>query len=507
MEDIKDLELFTVRPYRSKRLKDYCRRMSQDSEKVLFDDNVADMLLAQGFSIEDAPRSVYKVEKLYQALSKYAPNKVQSPKHSHCVESGIALARTCFAKPKDAPYLEVLPMTPATICQITSNPSGSAGLTNYGCTKAESMTRALERGLQTLKGEKAPEPCLAFKRTQFNEKTRLVWGYPYSMTAVEGLIAYPLLEVFKKGTTPMAFAMTSGALGTKLRVAAYHKEWAYSLDMSSFDSSIAGELIHIAFSILKTWFRMDAIEPVSGLTIRDIFKKVENYFIHTPIVMPNGKLYLGKKHGVPSGSFFTQIIDSIVNVIIGGTISQRFSMHVSRKEIFVLGDDLLMWSNRKMDLDLIAKYCNDTFGVTMHGSEKSERFHYDEAVHYLGRDWPNGLPTLSEEEVLKRMAYPESYRKYSKDPIERRRQVQLLILSYAAVYWSGWNIARSLLGNDLWFAQGAERIEYSVYCVNHSDQAQEVDPNHLSGLQRFRRKYVLDRYSGGLTTTALQYWL
>lgn len=507
MECQKDLELFNIRPYRSKRLKSYSERYSKDDVTVLYDDNVADMLLAQGYSIEESPRSVYKVSKLYEALSKYAPGKIHNPKHDQSVDSGIALAYTCFAKPQDRPYLEILPFTAATISTITSNPSGSAGLTNYGCSKAESQTRALERGLQTLKGQKAPEPCLAFKRTQFNDKTRLVWGYPYSMTAIEGLVAYPLLEVFKGGTTPMAFAMASGALGTKLRVASYHKEWAYSLDMSAFDSSIAGELIHIAFKILRTWYDVNAIEPVSGLTVKQVFKCIEDYFIHTPIVMPDQKLYLGKRHGVPSGSYFTQIVDSIVNVIIGGTISHKFSMHVSKKEIFVLGDDLLMWSNRKMDLDKIAKYVNQTFGVKMHGSEKSERFHFDEAVHYLGRDWPNGLPTLDEPEVLKRMAYSESYRKYPKDPVQKERQVKLLLLSYASVYWSGWSIAHKLLGSDLWYAQGFNRIENAVYCVDHTGEEVQVDPNYLTGLQRYLRKYVHTDRSCGLTTTALQYWL
>lgn len=507
MEDYrKSLALFNVRPYRSKRLKSYCQRMSQDDETVLFDDNVGDMLLAQGYQIEDAPRSVYKVDKLYEALAKYAPRNIHIPRHDEGVESGIALAYTCFARPKDRPKLSVLPMTPKTISYITSNPSGSPGLTAYGCTKAESMTRALERGLQTLRGEKVPEPCLAFKRTQFNNKTRLVWGYPYAMTAIEGLIAKPLIEVFKRGTTPMAFAMASGALGTKLRVAAYHKEWAYSLDMSSFDSSISGELIHIAFKILRTWYDMNEIEPESGKTVRDIFNLVENYFIHTPIVMPDSKLYLGKKHGVPSGSFFTQIVDSIVNVIIGGAISHRYSMHVSRREIFVLGDDLLMWSNRKIDLDTIAKYANETFGVKMHGAEKSERFHFDEAVHYLGRDWPNGLPTLGEADVIKRMAYPESFRRYPKDKGDRERQVHLLILSYAATYYSGWNIARKLLGNDLWYAQGAERIEWSVYCDGVSSKEYSVNPEFMTGLQRYQMKYFPKRASQ-LTTTALQYWL
>lgn len=502
----KDLELFTIRPYRSKRLKGYCNRMSQDRTTALYDDNVADMLVTQGFSIEDAPRSIYKVEKLYEALSMYAPGKISKPQRCPEYSAGLSLARACFARPKDRERLDVLPFTPATISMITSNPTGSAGLTNFGCNKAESQTRALERGLQTLKGEKQPEPCIAFARTQFNDKTRLVWGYPYSMTVIEGLVAYPLIQKFKGGSTPMAFAMTSGALGTKLRVASYHKEWAYSLDMSKFDATISGELIHQAFLILQTWFDPHQIEPVSGMTVKEIFKVIERYFIHTTIVMPDSRLYLGKRHGVPSGSFFTQIIDSIVNTIIGGAISARFSLNVSKREIFVLGDDLLMWSNRKMDLDKIAKWANQTFSVRLHGSEKSNIFHRTESVHYLGRDWDHGLPSLDESEIIKRMAHPESFRRYDADPDVRQRQVEMLILAYAATYWAGWRIAHKLLHPEgMWYGNGSSKIDVNVYCYGRGDK--EVNPDFLSGLQRYLRRYHGIGTTHDIPDSGYQIWL
>jgi hypothetical protein len=479
--------------------------MSQDNDHILVDDNVKDMLSAQGYSTDESPRSIYKVEKLYEALSNYAPHKIPAPKQCTSYRAGIALAYSCFARGKRE-KLSVMPMTPKTIATVTSNPSGSAGLTAYGCTKAESMTRALERGLQTMRGEKAPEPCLAFKRTQFNGKTRLVWGYPYSMTVVEGLVAYPLLSEFKGGRTPMAFANTTGHLGTKLRVASYSSEWAYSLDMSQFDATISAELIHVAFKILRTWFDLSQVEPVSGLTVKDIFNLVERYFIHTTIVMPNGKLYIGKDHGVPSGSYFTQVVDSIVNVIIGGTISDRFNLNVPKNGIFVLGDDLLMWSNRKMSLDTIARYANEVFAIKLHGSEKSNIYHYDETLHYLGRDWSNGLPSIDEDEVLKRMIYPETFRNYPKTKSEKERAVKIMILAYASTYRSAWRIAYDLLdGSQLPYHRGCANLDVNTFVVG--GRQKEINPNFLSGLMRYRRKYLKSDISGDIPITALQYWL
>lgn len=502
----KDLQLFRRNRYRSKRLKSYFQRFSQDDDSVLIDTNVRDALLAQGLSAEEAPRSVYKVDKLYEALSHYAPGKIPKPKPGVEYSSGVALAYKCFAWREDRPKLSVMPMTPATVAAVTSNPSGSPGVTNFGCTKAESQTRALERGIQTMREEKKPEPCLAFKRTQFNEKTRLVWGYPYSMTVIEGLVAKPLIEVFKGGCTPMAFAMASGALGTKLRVAAYHKEWAYSLDMSQFDATISAQLIHVAFKVLRTWFDGSEVEPVTGCTVDQIFSLIERYFIYTPIVMPDGNVYYGKDHGVPSGSYFTQLVDSIVNVIIGGTLSAKFSLHVSKREIFVLGDDLLMWSNRKVDLDVLAKFANDYFGVRLHGSEKSRIYHFDEEIHYLGRNWDNGLPDLPEEDILKRMVYPESYRKYSKDPVERQRQVHLMLLSYAGVYRSAWRIAFEAIddsGRNI--HRGCANVDVQVYV--HEGKSVSLTPAFMSGLMRFMFRMNMFGDKADIPITALQYWL
>jgi hypothetical protein len=305
----------------------------------------------------------------------------------------------------------------------------------------------------------------------------------------------------------MAFACATGALGTKLRVASYHREWAYSLDMSQYDATISSELIHVAFKILRTWFDGQEVEPVSGKTVSEIFDLIESYFIHTTIVMPDGNIYYGKDHGVPSGSYFTQIIDSIVNVIICGAVSSHFKMNVSKREIFVLGDDLLFWANRRVDLDDIADYVNRTFHVKMHGTEKSNLYHYDEVIHYLGRDWDKGLPTLAESEVIKRMVYPETYRKYDKDPKKRDRQMKMMLLSYAAVYRSAWRIAYDVLEpNGRNIKRGCANTDVNTY-LDRGTYVGETDPNHLSGLERYRRKYIIGETVGDIPNTAMQYWL
>jgi hypothetical protein len=493
---------FTVQPYRRKYLDAYRKRMSVDNLNCLWDDNVASVLYDQGFDIKESPRSVYKVEKLYEALNKYSPEYSPNVDIKQTdIQAGIAFAYACFARNHED-RLELLSFTPEMVHNITSNRKGSAGLTAWGQTKAESEYRAYERGLQQIKGIKRPEPCIAFKRTQFDDKTRLVWGYPYAMTALEGIFARPLIDKFKDGNTPMAFGMQTGVLGSRLRVSSYHRRYAYSMDVKSFDSSASQPLIKVAFKILATWFDLSQIEPTSGVPYLNIWKIITNYFIHTPIVMPDGNVYKGKKHGVPSGSYFTQIVDSIVNTIYVGTIAHRFNLFVSKDDFNVLGDDVIFWSNRDVSLEVLANFGSQTFNVIFN-AKKSMKFRYDQVIHYLGRDWKKGVPSLPLDEILIRMTQPETYRKYSKDPQTRQRQVFLLLMSYAAVYNDAYPIFVAAFGDKRkWYVSETNLEMY----INSLGEACEFDSNFLSGLERYRRKYLENEHGSGITPLALQFW-
>ena len=337
--------------------------------------------------------------------------------------------------------------------------------------------RALERAVQIVQGEKSPEPCLAFKRTQKNDKTRLVWGFPYSMTVIEGLVAFPLNENLKSLSTPMAYAITSMSLGSKLRTGSRKKKFCYSLDMSQFDASISAYLINVSFSIIKSWFDLDQLEPTTGATVNDIFDIIVRYFITTPIVMPDGNVYKGKRHGVPSGSYFTQIVDSIVNVILCGAISHRFNLGVNKRDLMVLGDDLLFFSNRKVSLNAISEFAKRNLGIKVHGSEKSEIYSSGDTIHFLGRYWHNGQPDLPIDEIVAKMVYPESYRRYSSDPKTRAQQVRLLLMSYASTYRSAWRIAeREINPNAGNVRRGELPIDTAVYIRSLDQELREIDP-------------------------------
>ena len=499
-QDLKDLGL-KCHMWRDKRVVDHCKRMSKPNPHVIHDDRIASVLEAQGFVAPFAPRSVFDPDQLYAALAKYAPTNAPRVRVDEHVKSGIALAYKVFAKPKNEPVLQSLSLSLEDVDLMTTNKRGSSGLTAFGIPKRDAMDIAISSARRILLGEKVPEPCVCFARTQFGGKTRLVWGYPYSLTVLEGIFARPLISRFLGTTSPMAFGVTSGSLGARLRNASEWNRYAYSMDMSSFDSSVASMLIEVAFDIIATWFDMNSIEPISGKKLGVIYKRVRKYFQNTPIVMPDQQLYVGKHHGVPSGSYFTQFVDSIVNVIFVGATSSKFHLNVPSDAIFVLGDDALFWSDHLCSLDEISRYAKRVLGLNVHGSEKSEIVDYDQPVHFLGRKWVNGFPTIDEGEILARAEYPERFRTYSKDPTKAKAQVQMMMLSLASTYREGWRIARRCYGNTDSRYRMAFLTEKLPVEVDYESSAERM----LTGYPLYKLRERQGQYMK--TTVATQYWL
>lgn len=91
-----------------------------------------------------------------------------------------------------------------------------------------------------------------------------------------------------------------------------------SSDFKSFDKYVPDWLIRIAFDILLnnidfTKYRDYGVPSAQHLY--EAWKYLVDYFIKTPIRLANGDRYR-KFSGVASGSYFTQLIDSIVNWIV-----------------------------------------------------------------------------------------------------------------------------------------------------------------------------------------------
>lgn len=463
-----DLGSITNRgPFRRASLKEYVRRMSQSSEHVVFDDHVADVLREQGFEWDEDPRSIYEPEQLWTRLSDYG--STVSCEWDDALKYGFRVAKKIFGKSES--HLSVLESDVEMISALKMNKS--AGLPTM-TKKADSIIYALDREQQVRLGLKSPNPCVAYKRTQANNKTRLVWGYPLEMTLMEARFARPLIDRFLAKRTTMSFGLMKFELGTYIEYDIKGRGFVYALDYSKFDATISESMIQESFRILGTWFSADDKRRMG-------WDQVVKYFIHTPIVMPDGNLYTGKSHGVPSGSYFTQLIDSIVNTALVFALSRHFQCKLHWKSLMVLGDDSLFALNRRIPLQWMAEKLK-TYGIKMN----VEKSHHN-VYHYLGATWEKALPDGELRKLASKAVFPESFRKYEATK-SRRQQAISVLRSYASSYVSAWKLVPPI----------------RMARMYHDDLGDQSFGFGLSGSDRFHVEYMLPKMVSRLSPVSLR---
>lgn len=337
-------------------------------------------------------KSVYEPDSCFSNLAKYMVRYPEQPKSQEFTHA-VKLAYKAFAGDGTLKRIDSKRELLKSIVETKS--SGAPLFTSKG----EAFESDFERMDRVLCGNSAPQPCVAFHRVQHGSegpKQRLVWGYPQSMTLLEARFARPLIDKLKLIRTPMAFGLRRFEL-TARTVGVENSTFRYGLDMSRFDSSVSPWFIHIAFKILATWFGDDQVD--------EGWDRMVNYFIHTPILMPDGYVYR-KRTGVPSGSYFTQLVDSIVNYIVIQYCALRiFGKPIEDGKLLVLGDDSLFGLDKHVKLDRFIAVAHELgFAVN---EEKSEVTRLGEPFTFLGHAWVHGIVDRQAIDIVKRMAFPE----------------------------------------------------------------------------------------------------
>nr|APG78281.1 RdRp [Hubei partiti-like virus 42] len=259
-------------------------------------------------------------------------------------------------------------------------------------------------------GEKLsfPDSC-AFVRSHLVEygehKVRAVWGYPATVTFGEAVFAIPLIEAYQNGSYPIAYGYETAVGGARKLLNELKGEFHHAFDFKSFDKSVPEWLIRIAFKIL--------LQNINFCEYRDygianaernfvMFQSIVDYFINTKIRMCNGERFL-KRGGVASGSYFTQLIDSIVNYILITWINLKIA-NCLPQYIKVMGDDVI-FSGRKVDIneaqDLLA-----TIGMRLN-IQKSAISRDPSDLTFLGYELNHGAPSRPFDKWMAALLFPE----------------------------------------------------------------------------------------------------
>lgn len=223
-------------------------------------------------------------------------------------------------------------------------------------------------------------PDLLFGRSQLSStsriKDRAVHGRPFPLILLEGLIAQPFLEnVIKHKPIAFATGIDLSELGTLLSRSKHGGPYYASLDWSAFDKTVSKKELHHAFDLLESLCSFPDSQT------RLIFKLTRYAFIHSRLAAPDGNLY--ELNGVvPSGSFFTAIVDTIVNSIRCRHLC--ITEQAERFDLSNLGDDSLITSTTRLSIEAIEQWQKNNFPWTTLHPDKcvvTDRF---EEVTYLG---------------------------------------------------------------------------------------------------------------------------
>lgn len=258
----------------------------------------------------------------------------------------------------------------------------------------------------------------SYSRTQ---KTRLVNMIDMFIIITELMFQKPVQSVFGDKNF-YAGGKDPGVLSRIIYDRRKKHDYWISIDYSKYDQSIPGWLIGDAFELVKGMFN-----PYDFKKWESVWQLIVNDFIHKDIVDADGHL-IHSHNGVPSGDMFTQIIDTVCNLIIIHTYMN--AKHADNIwDCMICGDDNLIFTNQHIDLDDLSSYIQHNFGIQCHPDKCTEGTEFDDPM-FLSREWRAGGAWREPHEILAKMLYPERFRPYYSGEISAEMIVYSYILAF-----------------------------------------------------------------------------
>nr|QRN67963.1 RNA-dependent RNA polymerase [Fig cryptic virus] len=246
-------------------------------------------------------------------------------------------------------------------------------------------------------------PDIAFTRTQLAKlpsiKVRIVFGEAFHNILIEGLSAAPLLEAFKRldtfyftGKDPTIYVPRI------LHKMSINEGWFICLDWKAFDASVQLWEIDHAFDCIQQLIAFPTeLSRLAFLFTRESFKQRK-------LADPNGTLWM-RKGGIPSGSYYTNIIGSVINYNRIEYVCKRLGLQ--KTSCYVQGDDSLIHitGDAKPDLTQL-QMLGEQFGWTLN-IPKCSLTQDSQLVTFLGRSQMHQLNIRERLKVLRLMCFPE----------------------------------------------------------------------------------------------------
>jgi len=189
---------------------------------------------------------------------------------------------------------------------------------------------------------------------------RAIFQYPRSVMILEKSWFMGLFEGMRKLPE---FAAWCGPRQVAFEISEMFSELSmpvWSVDYSQFDSSIPNWLIEAAFQVLCNSSCLNSDEC-------QVMRFLVQHFTRCDLMTPEGRM-TGRVKGIPSGAVFTNMIGSIVNLLVMEMASAQFGFRIHR--CLVQGDDGVFQISphgaHPFNLEKVTDYIAETVGLTVH---------------------------------------------------------------------------------------------------------------------------------------------
>ena len=289
--------------------------------------------------------------------------------------------------------------------------------TNAGLPSMQSKGLSLSETINNLDAQlSANYPSVMFTRTQENNKTRTVWGYPLATILDEMRFYRPILDYQRK--VPWRAALNSASdIDRAISELIYHARSQnlklLSIDFSNFDNSVKKTLQDYAFKVYFPSLFQTNEHP--ELAIHG------ERFNTIGLVTPDGIRY--GPHGIPSGSAYTNEVGSVVQYGISTDFPEelKYSQVQGDDGAFAVSDPEAFKEHYRsygLDVNDEKSYVSDDYIVYL-----QNLYHLDyEKDGFIGGIYPT-------YRALLRLVYQERFNDFSKDDISGRDYYAIRSLS------------------------------------------------------------------------------